>query len=92
MLFCDFENFLSVEIVSSLKDLTLEQCSLLTSENYMMVLKAKLEISCSSTIVIKEVFAKSQRIRSYQITKSRYQSSVVDLNRHHAQKPITDWP
>ena len=53
------------------KYLTLEQCSLLTSENYMMVLKAKLEISCSSTIVIKEVFANSPRIRSYRITKSR---------------------
>ena len=56
----------------------------------MMVLKAKLEISCGSTIVIKEVFAKSPRIRSYGITKSCYQSSVADLNLRRAHKPVAD--
>ena len=39
----------------------------------MMVPKAKLEISRSSTIVIKEVFANSPWIRSYRIAKSRCQ-------------------
>ena len=45
----------------------------------MMVPKAKLEISRSSTIVIKEVFAKSQWIRSYRYTNLRCQSSVARL-------------
>ena len=40
----------------------------------MMVSKAKMEISHSSTIVIKEVFANSPWIRSYRIAKSRCQT------------------
>ena len=40
----------------------------------MMVPMAKLEILRSSTIVIKEVFANSPRIRSYRITKSHCQT------------------
>jgi len=45
----------------------------------MMVLKAKLEISRSSTLVIKEVFAKSPRIRSYTIIKSSCHTSIAGL-------------
>ena len=44
----------------------------------MMVLKAKLEISRSSTIVIKEVFAKSTRIRrTNRMNLLRQSGSVV---------------
>ena len=56
----------------------------------MMVPKVKLEISRSSTIVIKEVFAKSPRIWSYRIAKSRCQSSVAGLNQPYARKPVAD--
>ena len=56
---------------------TLEQCSLLTTENWMMVLKAKLKISCSSTTFIKEVFAVDERIRKYSIIKLHYQSTMA---------------
>ena len=42
----------------------------------MMVTKAKLKISHSSTIVIKEVFANLPRIRSYRITKTHCQSDL----------------
>ena len=58
----------------------------------MMVPKAKLEISRSSTIVIKEVFAKPPRIRSYSITKSRYQSSVAGLKPARAVRVVADRP
>ena len=58
----------------------------------MMVLKEKLEISRSSTIVIKEVFTKSARIMSYGITKSGCQLSVAGLNQHRTRKPVADRP
>ena len=58
----------------------------------MMVLKAMVEISRSSIIVIKEVFANLPRIRSYGMTKSRCQLSVAGLNRHRAHKPVADRP
>ena len=42
----------------------------------MMVPKSKLEISRSSTVIIKEVFANSPWTRSYRITKSRCQTDL----------------
>ena len=56
----------------------------------MMVPKAKLEISRSSTIVIKEVFAKSPRIRSYRIAKSCWPSSVAGLKPAGAARAVAD--
>ena len=56
----------------------------------MMVPKAKLEIACSSTIVIKEVFAKSPRIWSYRIAKLRCQSSVAGLKPTGAARVMAD--
>ena len=43
----------------------------------MVVLKAKLKISCSSTTFIKEVFAVDERIRNYNIIMLHYQSTMA---------------
>ena len=58
----------------------------------MMICKAKLEISRSSTIVLKEIFVKSPRIRSYRIAKSRCQSSIVGLKLVGAARVVADRP
>ena len=58
----------------------------------MMVLEAKLEISCSSTIFLNGVFAMDERIRSYRITKLSYQSSMAGLNRVDARGVVADRP
>ena len=58
----------------------------------MMVPKEKLEISHRSTIVIKEVFANSPRIRSYRITKSHCQSFVASLKPARAARVVADRP
>ena len=57
----------------------------------MMVLKATLEISCSSTTFIKEVFANLQWIRRYRITKLRCQSDSAALNQRRA-RVVADRP
>ena len=43
----------------------------------MMVLKAKLEISCSSITFIKEVFALDERITKYSIINLHCQSTMA---------------
>ena len=51
-----------------------------------MVFKAKLEISCNSTIVIKEVFAKSPRIRRIDhLNMLRQSGSEVSEPTSHAR-------
>ena len=76
MLFSKLEIFQVLKLFSVSKYLTLELCSLKTIENLMMVPKAKLEISHSSTVFIKEVFANWPQIRSYRITKSCFQMDL----------------
>ena len=53
-----------LKLFSVSKYLTLELCSLKTIKNLMMVPKAKLEISHSSTTFTNTVFANSARFRS----------------------------
>ena len=43
----------------------------------MMVLKAKLEMSCISTTFIKEVFVVDERIRKYSIVRLHCQSTMA---------------
>ena len=43
----------------------------------MMALKAKLDISCSSTTFIKEVFAVDEWIRTYNIVNLHCQSTMA---------------
>ena len=61
-----------------------------------MVLKGKLEISCSSTTFIKEVFANLQWIRSNWITNSRCQlaKAALELRPRARQWPTghRPWP
>ena len=58
----------------------------------MMVLKVKLEISCSSTTFLNGVFAMDERIRSYRITKLRCQSLMAGLNRVDERGVMADRP
>ena len=58
----------------------------------MLLPKTKLEISHSSTIVIKEVFANSPRMRSYRIAKSRYQTDSEALESAPRVRIMADQP
>ena len=58
----------------------------------MMVIKAKLEMSCSSTTFIKEVFAMDKRIRSYMGFKWRDQSSIMATEPALARSIVANWP
>ena len=58
----------------------------------MMVLKAKLEISCSSITFIKEVFAMDEWIRSYMGLKWHCQSSIVATEPVPARPAVADQP
>ena len=58
----------------------------------MMVLKAKLDISCSSTTFIKEVFAVDERIRKYSIIKLHCQSTMAASEPTPAHGVVADRP
>ena len=58
----------------------------------MFVLKAKLEISCSSTTFIMEVFAVDERIRNYNIVMLHYQSTMAASEPVSMRGVIADRP
>ena len=58
----------------------------------MMVLKEKLEISCSSTTFIKEVFVVDEQIRKYSIVKLHYQSMMAASELAPARGVMADQP
>ena len=57
-----------------------------------MVLKAKLEISCSSTTFIKEVFVVDEWIRNYGIANLHYQSMKAAPEPALARLAVADQP
>ena len=64
------------QLITVSKQHILELCILKTMTNYMLLPKAKLEISHSSTAFTNTVFTDSPQIRSYTCTKQLCQSST----------------
>ena len=58
----------------------------------MIVLKAKLEISCSSTTFIKEVFAVDEWIRTYSIVNLHCHSKMAMSEHGSAHCVVVDQP